>query len=122
MRSRPTSDSSQSSPPTDYLRQLGHTRLGYAQEKLGKNADAERAFATAAAEPGPFTAEALLGAARNAEIAGDAAKAKEIYGQLLDKQPTSEYRNVAMAHLIALGGTLPAAEKSAAEPPAAAPE
>ena len=112
----------QSSPPTDYLRQLGHTRLGYAQEKLGKHTDAERAFVTAAAEPGPFTAEALLGAARNAEIAGNAAKAKEIYAQLLEKQPTSEYRNVAMAHLLALGGTLPAAEKSAAEAPAAAPE
>jgi outer membrane protein assembly factor BamD (BamD/ComL family) len=105
----------QSSPPTDYLRQLGHTRLGYAQEKLGKAADAQRSFATAATEPGPFAAEALLGAARNAEVAGDASKAKELYTQLLEKHPTTEYRNVATAHLIALGGTPPAAEQAATE-------
>jgi outer membrane protein assembly factor BamD (BamD/ComL family) len=105
----------QSSPPTDYLRQLAYTRLGYAQEKLGKAADAQRAFATAAAEPGPFTAEALFGAARNAETAGDTSTAKELYGQLLEKHPTSEYRAVASAHLIALGGTLPAADKPVEE-------
>jgi outer membrane protein assembly factor BamD (BamD/ComL family) len=112
----------QSSPPTDYLRQLGHTRLGYAQEKLGKPADAERSFGTAAAEPGPYAAEALLGAARNAEVAGDAAKAKDRYTQLLEKYPTSDYRAVASAHLLALGGTLPAAQKAPAEGALAAPE
>ena len=97
----------QSSPPTDYLRQLAHTRLGYAQEQLGKPADAQRSFATAAAEPGPFVAEALFGAARTADAAGDAAKAKEFYGQLLEKYPTSDYRTVATAQLSKLGGTPP---------------
>ena len=101
----------QSSPPTDYLRQLGHTRLGYAQEKLGKAAEAQRSFATAAVEPGPFVAEALYGAARNAEVAGDAGKAKELYTQLLEKHPTTEYRDVATAHLVALGGTPPATQQ-----------
>jgi predicted negative regulator of RcsB-dependent stress response len=104
----------QSSPPTDYLRQLAHTRLGYAQEKLGKPADAEKSFTTAASETGPFVAEALFGAARNAEIAGNADKAKQLYTQLLDKHPTSEFREVAGAHLLALGGTLPAAKQDAA--------
>ncbi len=98
----------QSSPPTDYLRQLAHTRLGYANEKLGKPADAERMFTTAASEPGPFAAEALLGAARNAEAGNETDKAKDLYSQLLEKYPTSEYRDVASAHLTALGGTLPA--------------
>jgi len=97
----------QSAPPTDYLRQLGHTRLGYAQEQLGKPGEAAQSFATAAAEPGPFSAEALFGAARNAEAAGDTAKAKDLYAQLLEKHPTSEHRAVATAHLLALGGTLP---------------
>ena len=96
------------SPGTDYLRQLAHTRLGYAHEKLGKAADAQTAFTTAATEKGPFTAEALFGAARNAEAAGDSAKAKDHYGQLLEKFPATEYREVASAHLIALGGTPPA--------------
>jgi outer membrane protein assembly factor BamD (BamD/ComL family) len=96
------------SPGTDYLRQLAHTRLGYAQEKLGKSAEAQKSFTTAASEKGPFTAEALFGAARNAEAANDAAKAKDLYGQLLEKFPTTEYREVATAHLVALGGALPA--------------
>jgi len=100
----------QSSPPTDYLRQLAHAQLGYAQEKLGKPADAERSFATAAAEPGPFAAEAMFGAARTAEAAGNADKAKDLYSQLLEKYPQSEYRDVASAHLVALGGTVPAAK------------
>lgn len=97
------------SPRTDYLRQLAHTRLGYAQEKLGKPAEAETSFATAARENGPFTAEALFGAARNAEAAGDTTKAKEHYTKLLEKFPATEYREVASAHLVALGGTPPAA-------------
>jgi outer membrane protein assembly factor BamD (BamD/ComL family) len=97
----------QSAPPTDYLRQLGHTRLGYAQEQLGKLGEAQQSFATAAAEPGPFAAEALFGAARTAEAAGDGAKAKDFYSQLLEKHPQTEYRAVATAHLIALGGTPP---------------
>jgi predicted negative regulator of RcsB-dependent stress response len=98
----------QNPPPTDYLRQLAHTRLAYAQEKLGKIADAESTFGTAATEPGPFAAEALFGAARTAESGGNADKAKDFYTQLLEKHPTSEYRDVAVAHLIALGGTPPA--------------
>lgn len=103
----------QSSPPTEYLRQLAHSQLGYAQEKLGKQADAERSFTTAASEPGPFVAESLFGAARNAEASGNADKAKDLYMQLLDKHPTSEFRDVATAHLIALGGTPP--QKDTAE-------
>jgi predicted negative regulator of RcsB-dependent stress response len=108
----------QSSPPTDYLRQLAHTRLGYAQEQLGKPADAEKAFGTAAAEPGPFAAEALFGAARNAEVAGNADKAKDLYTQLLEKHPTTEYRDVASAHLTKLGGTLPTAKAAPGAPAA----
>lgn len=97
-----------SPPPTDYLRQLTHVRLGYAHEKLGQSVEAERAFGTAAAESGPFQSEALFGAARIAEAAGDGAKAKDLYTQLLEKHPTTDYRAVASAHLIALGGTPPA--------------
>jgi outer membrane protein assembly factor BamD (BamD/ComL family) len=104
------------SPDTDYLRQLAHTRLGYAHEKLGKAAEAETSFATAAREKGPFTAEALFGAARNAEAAGDAAKAKEHYTQLLEKFPATEHREVASAHLVALGGTPPAPADDAGAP------
>ena len=107
----------QSSPPTDYLRQLAHTRIGYAQEQLGKHDDAERTFGTAAAEPGPFVAEALFGAARNAEAGGNADKAKDLYTQLLEKHPTTEYREVATSHLVALGGTVPAS-KAAPDAPA----
>lgn len=105
----------QSSPPTDYLRQLAHTRLGYAQEHLGKPAEAQRSFTTAAAEPGPFVAEALFGGARTAEAAGDAAKAKELYAQLLEKHPTTDYRAVATAHLVALGGTPPSGPGGSAQ-------
>ena len=105
----------QGSPPTDYLRQLARTRLGYAQEKLNQPSEAQKAFATAAAEPGPFVAEALFGAARTADAAGDAAKAKEFYGQLLEKYPSSEYRAVAAAQLTKLGGTLPAAPGATAD-------
>jgi TolA-binding protein len=101
-------------PAIDYLRQLAHTRLGYAHEKLGKAADAERSFTTAMSEKGPFAAEALFGAARNAETAGNGSKAKDLYAQLLEKHPTTEYRDVATAHLIALGGTPPAAANSGA--------
>lgn len=110
----------QSSPPTDYLRQLAHTRLGYAQEKLAKPADAERSFTTASAEPGPFAAEALFGAARNAEAAGNAEKAKDLYTQLLKEHPTSEFHEVASAHLAALGGAIPSAK--AAPESGSAPE
>lgn len=102
------------SPPAEYLRQLARTRLGYAQEKLGKAAEAQQSFTTASTMTGPFVAEALYGAARNAETAGDAANAKELYGRLLEKFPTSEYRDVATAHLIALGGTPPARPAGAA--------
>lgn len=98
----------QSSPPTAYLRQLANTQLGYAREKLSLFGDAETAFATAAAETGPFTAEALFGAARNAEVGGKTDKAKDLYTQLLEKFPASEYRDVASTHLVALGGTVPA--------------
>ncbi len=106
-------------PPTDYLRQLAQTRLGYAQEKLGKTAEAQQSFATAAAEAGPFTAEALFGSARTAEAAGDTAKAKTLYTQLLEKYPTGDYRPVATANLIKLGGTppSPAEARTAAFPP-----
>lgn len=109
----------QSSPPTDYLRQLAHTRLGYAQEQLGKPADAEKFFGTAAAEPGPFVAEALFGAARNAEVGGNADKAKDLYTQLLEKHPTTEFKDVASAHLTKLGGTVPSAKAAPGAGPAA---
>jgi len=99
----------QSPPATDYLRQLAHTRLAYAQEQLGKLGDAEQSFATAATEAGPFAADAVFGAARTAEAGGDQAKAKDFYTQLLEKYPSSEHRAVATAHLVALGGTPPAA-------------
>ena len=112
----------QGAPPTNYLRQLAYTRLGYAQEKLGKAAEAQRSFGTAAAEPGPFGAEALFGAARNAEIAGDAAKAKEMYAQLLEKHPTTDYRDIATTHLISLGGTPPTKPSAVAAAPGSAPK
>ena len=92
-------------------------------QALGNEAaEAQRSFATAAVEPGPFVAEALYGAARNAEVAGDAGKAKELYTQLLEKHPTTEYRDVATAHLVALGGTPPATQQVTAGAAPAASE
>ena len=109
----------ESSPPTPYLRQLANTQLGYAREKLALTDDAEKAFMAAANETGPFAAEALSGAARNAEAGGKPDKAKGLYTQLLEKYPASEFRDVASAHLLALGGSIPDAKAAPSGPDAA---
>ena len=99
-------------PPTDYLRQLALTRLGQAQEKNGKPAEAQAAFATAADLAGPFGDEALLGQARATEQAANSAKARALYEQFLEKYPTSDRRALVTSHLIALGWSLPAGEST----------
>ena len=100
-----------SGPPTTDLRQLALTRLGNAKEQAGAAEDAERAYAEAAGLQGPFTEDALVGAARVAEQRGDTAKARERYEQALEKFPTSDQRRLVTARLIELGWTpKPAAE------------
>jgi len=99
-----------SSPPTDDLRQVALTRLGYAQEQDGKAAEAQAAYASAADIEGPFAPEALLGAARTIEQAGNLATARELYEDFLNRYPTSDRRSLVTARLVALGGSVPAAE------------
>jgi predicted negative regulator of RcsB-dependent stress response len=94
-----------SGPPTDYLRQLALTRLAHAHEKNDKPQEALAAYGEAAALSGPFVEEALLGQARAAEAAGDAAHAKALYEQFLTKFPASDQRTLVTARIIALGGT-----------------
>lgn len=105
-------------PPTDYLRQSGLTRLGYAHEQSGKLGEALTSFEAAAAMSGPFTEDAQVGAARTAEESGDTAKATTLYQEFLDKHPTSERRALVMARLVALGASPVArgAEPGAPEP------
>jgi predicted negative regulator of RcsB-dependent stress response len=95
-------------PATDYLRQLALVRLGHAQEQAGTLAEAARAYATAAALPGPYAEEALAGQARIADASGDPAQAKDLYARLLEKYPQSDRRAVVTSRLVALGGTPPA--------------
>jgi predicted negative regulator of RcsB-dependent stress response len=94
--------------PTDYLRQLALTRLGQAQEKNGKPAEAQAAFAVASDLGGPFGDEALLGQAGLAEQAADSTRARALYEQFLEKYPTSNLRAIVTSRLVALGWSPPA--------------
>jgi len=109
-----------SGPPTDYLRQLALTRLGQAQERNGKSAEAQAAFAVASDVAGPFGDEALLGQARVAQQAGDGARARALYEQFLEKYPTSSLRAVVTSRLVTLGWSPPAGSSAASAPSAAA--
>jgi len=94
-------------PATDYLRQAAQAGLAYAQEQEGRFADARTSFATAAAVPGPLAEDALLGAARSAESAGDQAGAKELYEQLLQRYPASDSQALVTDRLVRLGWSPP---------------
>lgn len=103
----------------DYLRQVAQNGLAYAQEQDGHFADARTNFAAAAAVPGPLAEDALLGAARTAELAGDPTGAKNLYEQLLQKYPTSESRGLVTDRLVRLGWSPPAKGQENPAPAAA---
>jgi predicted negative regulator of RcsB-dependent stress response len=106
-------------PPTTDLRQLALTRLGNAKEQAEKVEEAERAYASAAEISGPFSEEALIGAARTAEQHGDTAKAGERYEQFLAQHPASDQRRLVSARLVALGRTPKADGEGEDTPPTA---
>ena len=109
----------ESGPATDYLRQTAQTGLAYAQEQDGHFADAKTNFAGAATVTGPLTEDALLGAARTAEAAGDQSGAKGFYEQVLQKYPTSDSRALVTDRLVRLGWTPPAKGQEESASPAA---
>jgi predicted negative regulator of RcsB-dependent stress response len=86
-----------------YLRQLALLSLGYALEGEGDHASAAQRFAQAAELEGPYRAEALLGQARNAELANDPAQAKRAYGAFLESFPEAAEREFVEFRLARLG-------------------
>ncbi len=86
-----------------YLRQLALLSLGYALEGEGDHASAAERFEQAAEIEGPYRAEALLGQARNAEMANDPARAKRAYGAFLELFPTGPERQFVESRLARLG-------------------
>lgn len=86
-----------------FLQQRVLVNEAYALEGNQQFADAASHFAQAAAAGGPYTAIAILGEARNAERAGDNAKAKAAYQKLLADFPEAPERALAEARLAALG-------------------
>jgi predicted negative regulator of RcsB-dependent stress response len=97
------------SAPAEWLRQSALTGLARATEKNGDLTAARSHYAAAATAPGPYADAALLGEAHTADAAGDAARARDLYVQFLEKYPTSDLRPVAALRLARLGGTPPAA-------------
>jgi predicted negative regulator of RcsB-dependent stress response len=95
-------------PPTEALKQLGHLNLARALQASG-DLDAARQELQAAADiDGPAKSDATFELARAVETAGDQAKALELYQKFLTDYPESSERDLARAHMIALGGTPPA--------------
>jgi len=75
-----------------YLRQLALLSLGYALEGEGDSASAAERFRQAAEIDGPYRAQALLGQARNAELANDLPGARRAYSAFLDSFPAAPER------------------------------
>jgi predicted negative regulator of RcsB-dependent stress response len=98
------------SAPAEWLRQSALNGLARATERTGDLTAARSHFAAAATAPGPYGDAALLGEAHAAAAAGDAARARDLYVQFLEKYPTSDLREVATLRLARLGGTPPAAD------------
>lgn len=77
---------------------------GYAYEGNQQFPQAASAFGEAAAMAGPYTAIAVLGEGRNAESAGDTARALAAYKKLLSEYPDAPERALAESRIAALGG------------------
>jgi hypothetical protein len=82
-----------------YLRQEALTSLGRAKESTGDAAGALDAYTQAGALEGPYRTDALLGAARMHERAGDTEKAREIYARLLAENPQGDLRALLVSKL-----------------------
>jgi predicted negative regulator of RcsB-dependent stress response len=89
-------------PP--YLRQQALLDLGFALEAKGDHAAAAARYAEAAAVDGPYTSLALLGEARCREVAGEKAKARELYARYAREFPQGPDAALAEAKAAALKG------------------
>ena len=85
-----------------FLQQRVLVNQAYALEGNQQFGDAASHFGQAAANGGPYTQIALMGQARIAERAGDAAKAKATYQKLLADFPDAVEKPLAEARLGAL--------------------
>ena len=74
---------------TPYLRQQALVTLGFALEQKGDTAGAATRYQEAAGLEGPFTADAILGAARCRERLGDSAAARDLYQRYAREFPTA---------------------------------
>jgi len=104
-----------SDPPTPYLRQEALLGLGRSHEAGNDAAAALDAYREAAAIDGPFRTAAQLAEARLEEAAGDADKAKALYGEVV-KAPDLDPETREM-----LTARFPSAAPPAAPPPADVP-
>jgi tetratricopeptide (TPR) repeat protein len=98
------------SPATDYLRQQALDGLGHAKEATGDTAGAREDYEQAGTLRGPFRTDALLGAARLHEAAGQREKAQAIYAELLKDESDPELKALLVAKLPP--GQAPATEPS----------
>lgn len=72
-----------------YLRQQGLVTLAFALEQKGDTAGAATRYDEAAGVEGPFTPEAILGAARCRERLGETAAARDLYQRYVREFPTA---------------------------------
>jgi len=82
-----------------YLRQEALADLARAREASGDSAGAIEAYTQAGALEGPYRTDALLGAARLHEVAGQEDKAREIYAGLLKEGPEPDLRALLLTKL-----------------------
>lgn len=85
-----------------FLGQRALVNRGYALEGNQQHADAAQQFAAAVQNGGPYTAVAILGEARNAELAGDKPRAKAAYQKLLTDFPEAPEKQLAEGRLASL--------------------
>lgn len=85
-----------------YLHQQALLDLGYALEHKGDAANAAGRYDEAAALQGPYTAEALLGAARCHEQTGEKDKARELYQRFQREFPDAAEAEVVSVKLAQL--------------------
>lgn len=72
-----------------YLRQQALVTLAFALDRQGDTAAAAARYEEAAGLEGPFTGEAILGAARARERAGDATAARDLYQRYAREFPSA---------------------------------
>lgn len=86
------------SAPSAADRSEAYFALGYALESSGKYADAIPAYEKAMGAGGPVAkGDVLLAIARNQELMGDQAKARETYDKIIKEDPNSEQAHTAEA-------------------------